>query len=71
MTSNQPDRLDRIEQSLDRSTNLLERVIQVHATQQDTLETLVNSQLRQDAMIERLDAILERLIYREGRNNDQ
>lgn len=71
MTSNQPDRLDRIEQSLDRSTNLLERVIQVQATQQDTLETLVNSQLRQDAMIERLDAILERLIYREGRNNDQ
>ena len=70
MQANQPGRLDRIEQSLERSTNLLERVIQVQATQQDTLEALANSQLRQDAMIERLDAILERLIYREGRNQN-
>lgn len=41
MTTNQPDRLDRIEQSLERSTQLLERVIRVQERTLDTQERTV------------------------------
>jgi uncharacterized membrane-anchored protein len=65
----QPDRLDRIEANLERSTQLLERVINVQETQQNQLQLLTNAVVNHEAMISRLDALLERLIYREGRND--
>ncbi len=85
MTSYQPDRLDRIENSLDRSTQLLERVVRVQErlleTQAATLENqartnerieiLLDAATRHESTISRLDAILERLIYREGRNGGE
>jgi hypothetical protein len=49
------ERMDRIEATLERSTQLLERMINVQESQQ--------------AMISRLDSILERLVYREGRED--
>ena len=68
--------LDRVEASLGRSTNWLQ-VIQIQesmlgtqAQQQSAINELARSQRRQDAMIERLDAILERLIHWEGRDGE-
>ncbi|KJH70836.1 hypothetical protein UH38_15680 [Aliterella atlantica CENA595] len=85
MTSYQPDRLNRIEESLERSTQLLERVVRVQErmleTQSTTLENqgrtnerieiLLDAATRHESTISRLDAILERLIYREGRNGGE
>ncbi len=85
MTGYQPDRLDRIEESLDRSTQLLERVVRVQErlldTQANTLENqartnerieiLLDAATRHESTISRLDAILEGLIYREGRNGGE
>jgi hypothetical protein len=71
MTTNQPDRLDRME-------SLLERVINLQANQQEQMQVLINAALthetrlaRQDALIERLDNIIEQMIYREGRNGNE
>ena len=75
---------DRIEQMLERSMQLLEdlaqnqrriiqtqaEVIQIQERQQEQIQALVNAAARHDALIERLDAILERLIYREGRKGE-
>lgn len=72
------------EQSFNRSSQLLERVLRVQErtldTQERTLETqkrqeqqnqiLLDAATRHEATIARLDAILERLIYREGRGNE-
>jgi hypothetical protein len=52
---NMTERMDRIEATLERSTQLLEKMINVQESQQ--------------AMISRLDSILERLVYREGRED--
>ncbi len=85
MTGYQPDRLDRIEGSLERSTQLLERVVRVQErlleTQTNTqenqartnerIEILLDAATRHESTISRLDAILERLIYREGRNGGE
>ncbi len=64
------DRLDRIER-------LLERIAENQEVQQEQIKVLISVALdhtdriaRQDALIERLDAIIERLVYREGRNGD-
>ncbi len=70
MTNPSGDRLDRMEV-------LLERVIDLQARQQEQVEVLLNAAIRhetriarQDALIERLDTIIERMVYREGRNSD-
>lgn len=47
----------------------LERILQIQERQQDQIEALVNAATRHESIISRLDAILERLIYREGRSN--
>lgn len=78
-------RLDRIEQNLERASNLLERVIRVQErtldTQERTLENqrqqeqqiqiLLDAATRHEATILRLDSILERMIYREGRDSNE
>jgi exonuclease VII small subunit len=68
--------MDRVEATLERSTQLLERVINVQESQQNQLgtvqnqiEILVRAMTSHEAMISRLDGILERLIYREGRED--
>lgn len=75
MTNPQPDRLDRIEQSLERSSQLIERVIDLQAQQQEQLgqhqeqiQILLNAATdhntriaRQDVLIERLDTIIRDL----------
>lgn len=78
MTGYQPDRLDRIESSLDRSTQLLERVVLVQermsenqALTNERIEILLDAATRHESTISRLDAIIERLIYREGRNGSE
>ncbi len=78
MTGYQPDRLDRIESSLDRSTQLLERVVRVQermsenqARTNERIEILLDAANRHESTISRLDAIIERLIYREGRNGGE
>ena len=81
------ERMTRLEQSLEQSFNrnsqLLERVLRVQERTLDTQERTLQEQRRQaqqnqilldaatrhEATIARLDAILERLIYREGRGN--
>lgn len=70
MTKPQPDRLDRIE-------TLLERIIDLQGRQQEQVEVLLNAAIRhetriarQDAVIERLDTIIERMVYGEGRNGE-
>ena len=82
--TNSSDRLDRIEQSLERSTQLLERVIRVQERTLDTQERTLENQRRQEQQIQilldaatrhevtisRLDAIIERLVYREGRDEE-
>lgn len=51
----------------------LERMIQIQGQQQDQIQILASAAARHDALIERLDAIIERMVYREGRggNDDQ
>lgn len=78
MTSYQPDRLNRIEESLERSTQLLERVVRVQERMlenqgrtDERIEILLDAATRHESTISRLDAILERLIYREGRNGGE
>lgn len=85
MTNGSNDWIDRIEQILERSLQLLgnlaenqRQLIQNLEQQQKQIEVLVNAALnhesriaRQDALIERLDAIIERLVYREGRNGNE
>lgn len=82
MNTPEPNRLDRIEQNLERSTDLLERVIRVQERtldiQERTLETqrrqeqqiqiLLDAATRHEVTISRLDTIIERLVYREGRS---
>lgn len=70
MTNPQPDRLERMEA-------LLERIIDLQGRQQEQVEVLLNAAIRhetriarQDAVIERLDTIIERMVYREGRNGE-
>lgn len=77
MTINQPDRLDRIEQLLERVVQIQERVILTQEQQQGQVQILLNAATdhatriaRQDALIERLDTIIERMVYREGRDGD-
>ena len=48
MTNGSSDRLDRIEQSLERSTQILERVLQIQERQQDQIEILINAATRHD-----------------------
>ena len=64
------ERITRIEQALG-------RLIETQEVQQEQIKVLVSLTLdhadriaRQDALIERLDAIIERMVYREGRNGD-
>lgn len=84
MTQQPPDRLDRIEASLER-TSLLERLINVQGnfltTQEQHQQRLAQHEQRiaqndrilanHDALLQRLDAILERLVYREGREGTE
>jgi len=83
-TGSSDQRFDRIEQNLERSTDLLERVIRVQErtldTQERTLETqrrqeqqiqiLLDAATRHEVTISRLDTIIERMVYREGRDGD-
>ncbi len=78
------ERMTRLEQSSERNAHLLERVLRVQErvldTQERTLENqkrqdqqiqiLLNAATRHEATISRLDAILERMLYREGRSGD-
>lgn len=82
------ERMTRIEQNLEQSFNrsfqLLERVLRVQERTLDTQERTLENQRRQEqqtqilldaatrheATISRLDTIIERLVYREGRNED-
>lgn len=88
MTTNPPDKIDRLEnlvESLIRSSENLLIASERNQTQISTLATVALQQqqrveqvareheqrlARQDALIERLDAILERLVYRQGRNDE-
>lgn len=88
MTTNPPDKIDRLEnlvESLIRSSENLLIASERNQTQISTLATVAQQQqqrveqvareheqrlARQDALIERLDAILERLVYRQGRNDE-
>lgn len=58
------ERMARIEQMIERQ----QRPIEVLAASSADHEVRI---ARQDALIERLDAILERMIYREGRGNEE
>ena len=83
MNNGSRDRLDRIEQILEslaqNQRQLIqnqEQMVQNQRLQQEQIQVLVNAALdhesriaRQDALIERLDTIIERMVYREGRGN--
>ncbi len=58
------ERMTKIEQAIERQ----QRPIEVLAASSADHEVRI---ARQDALIERLDAILERMIYREGRGNEE
>lgn len=91
MTTNQPDRLDRIETTIENLTNVvaglanaavasdarMDRFEALVETSYEPVQALLEASTRheatianQEAMISRLDAILERMIYREGRNEE-
>lgn len=77
------DRLDRIEQILEglaqnqgqiiqNQQQIIQsqgQIVQSQRLQQEQIQALVNAVTHHEAIISRLDAILERLIYREGRGN--
>lgn len=72
------DRIDRVEVLLERSTQLLQQIgqnqgqiIQIQEQQQEQIQVLVSAATRHNALIDRLDAIIERLIYREGRDGSE
>lgn len=81
--TNSNDRIDRVERSLELSAQLLDRVIRVQERildtqertlvhqrrQEEQIQILLDAATRHESTISRLDAILERLIYREGRGN--
>ena len=76
--TNGNDRIDRIEALLERSTQLLQQIgqnqgqiITIQEQQQEQIQVLISAATRHNALIERLDAIIERLIYREGRNGGE
>ena len=83
MINESSDRLDRIEQILEglaqnqgQIIQNQEKVIQTQGQiaqsqglQQKQIQDLVTAATYHEAIIARLDAILERLIYREGRGN--
>lgn len=79
------DRLENLVESLIRSSENLLIASERNQTQISTLATVAQQQqqrveqvareheqrlARQDALIEHLDAILERLVYRQGRNDE-
>lgn len=73
MTNGSNDRLDRIERILEELARNQRQIIQtqgqivqIQERQQEQIQILVNAAKRHDALIERLDAIIERLVYREG-----
>lgn len=77
MTNFLSDRLDRIERILEGLAQNQSQIvqaqgqfIQIQERQQEQIQVLVQTATRHDALIERLDAILERLVYREGRNGN-
>lgn len=80
MTNGSSDRLYRIERILEglaqNQSQIVQaqgQIIQIQERQQEQLQVLASAATRYDALIERLDAIIERLVYREGRggNGDQ
>lgn len=71
------ERLIRIETTLERSTNLLEQVIQIQervisaqGQQDDCIQILVDAATRHEAAIAMLDAILARMSQREERKDN-
>ncbi len=75
--TNSSDRLDRIEQLLERMAQMQQDIVSLQGQQQGQIQILANAATdhaariaRQDALIERLDSILERMIYREGREGN-
>ncbi len=74
MNNGSGNRLDRIEALLENSiiasNARMDRLEAAIETFREPIEILLESATRHDAMISRLDAILERMIYREGRGND-
>lgn len=85
MTNGGSDRFDRIERILESLAQNQERlvssqgqivqtagrILEIQQQQQGQIQTLADAATRHEAMISRLDAILERLIYREGRGNGE
>lgn len=76
MSNGSSNRIDRIEQLLEQIVQIQQRAISLQGQQQEQIQVLVNAAAdhaarlaRQDALIERLDAIIERMVYREGRGN--
>lgn len=80
---NNSDRFDRIERILESLAQNQEQlvssqgqivqtvgqILEIQQQQQSQIQTLADAATRHEAMISRLDAILERLIYREGRGS--
>ena len=56
-------------QSQERIVQIQGQIVQSQEQQQKQIQALVNAATHHEATIARLDAILERLIYREGRGN--
>lgn len=78
MTNPQPDRLDRMESLLERIINLQGQQQEQLGQHQERIQILLNAATdhntriaRQDVLIERLDTLIERMIYREGRGDSE
>lgn len=71
------DRLDRIEQLLERMALTQRDIVSFQEQQQGQIQILANAAAdyatriaQNEQLIARLDAIIERLVYREGRNGN-
>ena len=69
--TNSSDRINRIEQILEGLAQNQSQIVQIQRQQQEQIQVLISAATRHDALIERLDTIMERMVYREGRNGDR
>lgn len=61
--------LDRVIRVQERILDTQERTLVHQRRQEEQIQILLDAATRHESTISRLDAILERLIYREGRGN--
>ena len=85
MTTNPVDRLDRIERAIENLTSVvaglanatvasnarMDRFEALVKMSYEPVQALLQVSSENQAMIERLDAILERMVYREGRGDGE